>query len=87
MGGDPEHPVERVGLFGWASGKYISGWGQECMEKGHCTLGPRAGIFIMEKETHQLYAWGALQVRDAPRQGFRNGYLFKLRPIIFCEVQ
>lgn len=28
-GGDPERPVEGVGLASWALGKYFSGWRQD----------------------------------------------------------
>lgn len=32
-----------------------------CIKRERGTLGPRLGIFIMEGETHQLHAWGALE--------------------------
>lgn len=91
MGGDPAHPAEGVGLAGRVLGKSISGLGQECIERGHCTMGPWVGIFITEEETNQLYAWGALE-RGGERCHWEGEYgvaiyLFKLRPIVFCKVQ
>lgn len=78
-GWGPRRPVEGVGLAGWALGEDSSGWGQECGDRGHCTVEPRVGTFILKEKT-QPYAWGALereQERDVPGilGAFWKGYL------------
>lgn len=54
--------------------------GDRDLETGHCTVGPRVGMFILKEKTHQPYAWGTLereQERDVPGTlgAFWNGYL------------